>query len=166
MPGYPALAENRSGTWRQSQVGHTVPSTSTVPRPTTSTGVGYDLGEGVADQRPQQVPAAADGGLADAEHGAGEVLGHVLAHQAHHEGHRPEQSQRERWTGGDELVTAQLVQPRHQIGELLIVQPCHSLVPQQLFADPCSMPENTEQDGKSCCTSSATRPRFDIEIKP
>src|SRR6185312_13378877 len=38
--GYPALAENRSGTWRQSQVGHTVPSTSTVPRPTTSLGSG------------------------------------------------------------------------------------------------------------------------------
>ena len=129
-------------------------------------GVGYDLGQDVADHRSQQVPAAADGGLADAEHGAGEVLGHVLAHQAHHEGHRPEQSQRERWTCGDELVTAQLVQPRHQIGELLIVQPCHSLVPQQLFADPCSMLENTEQDGKSCCTSSVTRPRFNIEIKP
>src|SRR3954471_21760274 len=40
MPGYPVLAENRSGTWRQSQVGHTVPSTSTVPRPTTSRGSG------------------------------------------------------------------------------------------------------------------------------
>src|SRR5215218_10993079 len=40
--------------------------------------VGDDVGEGVADQRPQQVPAAADGGLADAEHGTGEVLGHVL----------------------------------------------------------------------------------------
>ena len=59
-----------------------------------------------------------------------------------------------------ELVTAQLVQPRHQIGELLIVQPCHRLVPQQLFADPCSMLANTEQDGKSCCTSSATRAPF------
>src|SRR3954447_2027854 len=44
-----------------------------------------------------------------------------------------------------------------------MVQPCHSLVPQQLFADPCSMLENTEQDSKSCCTSSATRPRFDID---
>src|SRR4051794_26313517 len=30
MPGYPVLAENRSGTWRQSQVGHTVPSTSLI----------------------------------------------------------------------------------------------------------------------------------------
>src|SRR3954451_2869925 len=40
MPGYPVLAENRSGTWCQSQVGHTVPSTSTVPRPTTSRGSG------------------------------------------------------------------------------------------------------------------------------
>jgi len=129
-------------------------------------GVRYHLGEGVADQRAQQVPAATDGGLADPEHGAGEVLGHVLAHQAHHQGHRPEQPQRQRWTGGDEHVTAPLVQPRHQIGELLIVQPCHSLVPQQLFADPCSMSGNTEHDGKSCCTSSATRPRFDIEIKP
>jgi hypothetical protein len=74
--------------------------------------------------------------------------------------------QRERWTGGDELVTAQLVQPRHQIGELLIIQPCHSLVPQLLFADPCSMSGNTEQGGKSCCNSSATHPRFDIEIRP
>src|SRR3954465_12318431 len=90
---------------------------------------------------------------------------HQITHQLRNPG-RPEQSQRERWTCGDELVTAQLVQPRHQIGELLIVQPCHSLVAQQLFADPCSMPENTEQDGKSCCTSSATRPRLDIEIKP
>src|SRR3954462_8190599 len=44
-----------------------------------------------------------------------------------------------------------------------MVQPCHSLVPQQLFADPCSMLENTEQDSKSCCASSATRPRFDID---
>jgi len=127
--------------------------------------IGDDVGEGVADQRPQQVPATADGGLADAEHGAGEVLGNVLADQAHHEGHRPEQSQSERSTSGDELVTAQLVQPRHQIGELLIVQPCHSLVTQQLFADPCSMPENTEQDGKSCCTARVTRLRVNIEIK-
>ena len=48
--------------------------------------------------------------------------------------------------------------PRHQIGELLTVQSCHSLVPQQLFADPCLMRENAEQDGKSCCTSSVTHP--------
>ena len=34
------MAENRSGTWAQSQVGHTVPSTSTVPRPTTWRGSG------------------------------------------------------------------------------------------------------------------------------
>ncbi len=85
------------------------------------TRVGYDLGEDVADQRAQQVPAAADRGLADTEHRAGEVLGDVLAYQAHHHGHRPEQPQRGGSTCGDELVTAQPVYPRHQIGELLIV---------------------------------------------
>jgi len=99
-------------------------------------GVRYHLGEGVADQRAQQVPAATDSGLADPQDGAGELLGDVLAHQAHHQGHRPEQPQRGRSTRGDEHVTAQPVQPRHQISELPVVQPCHSLVLQQLFADP------------------------------
>jgi hypothetical protein len=42
IPGYPALAENRSGMSRQSQVGQIVPSTSTVPAPTTSLGWGMN----------------------------------------------------------------------------------------------------------------------------
>ncbi|WP_226358640.1 hypothetical protein [Pseudonocardia sp. ICBG601] len=53
----------------------------------------------------------------------------------------------------------------HQIGELSIVQPCHSFESQQLFADPRSMPGNTEQTGKGCCTSSATHRRAGIETK-
>src|SRR4051794_34319653 len=107
MPGYPALAENRSGTWRQSQVGHTVPSTSTVPRPTTSRGSGTPS----ARASPISGRSRSQWRLTVAwltPNGASEVLGHVLAHQAHHQGHRPEQPQRERWTGGDELVTTQL----------------------------------------------------------
>ena len=125
-------------------------------------GVGYDLGQDVADHGSQQVPAAADGGLADPEHRPGEVLGHVLAYQAHHQGHRAEQPQREGSTRGDELVTAQPVYPGHQIGELLIVQSCHSLVPQQLL--PASfrcLPDNETERQELLHFKRDTRSRAD-----
>ncbi len=63
------------------------------------------------------------------------------------------------------IPTASGVYSHHQIGELSIVQPCHSFESQQLFADPRSMPGNTEQTGKGCCTSSATHRRAGIETK-
>ena len=126
------------------------------------TRVGYDLGQDLTDHGSQQVPAAADGGLADPEHRPGEVLGHVLAYQAHHQGHRAEQSQREGSTRGDELVTAQPVYPGHQIGELLIVQSCHSLVPQQLL--PASfrcLPDNETERQELLHFKRDTRSRAD-----
>jgi hypothetical protein len=127
--------------------------------------VGYDLGEDLTDHWAQQIPAAADRGLADSEHRAGELLGHVVPQQAHHHRHRPEQSQRDRSATRDELVAAHHMHSRHQISELPIVQPCHSLTPQQLFADLARCPEDFEQDGKSCCFSSTTRTHTDIGIQ-
>jgi hypothetical protein len=75
------------------QVEHTTPSTSTVQRPTTSAGPGTPSARASPISGRSRSPATADGGSADAEHGASEVLGHALAHHAHHEGHRPEQPQ-------------------------------------------------------------------------
>jgi hypothetical protein len=97
--------------------------------------IGNDSSEDVSDDRAQQVPAAADCGLADIEHRARDVLCDVLPHQEHHHRHRPEQPQREGTTTRDELARAHAMHTDHQIGELLISQSCHSLVPQQLLPD-------------------------------
>ena len=58
--------------------------------------MGYELREYLSDQRAQQVPSPAHGGLADTEDRTGEGLGDVLAHQTHHQRHRAEQTQRVR----------------------------------------------------------------------
>src|SRR5258707_13863109 len=84
IPAYPALPENRPGIAFQSQTGQTVPSTSSVPGPGDLARLRHQLGEHLADQRPEQVPAPADGGLADPEDGPGRLLGDVGAHQRDH----------------------------------------------------------------------------------
>jgi hypothetical protein len=88
MPAKPAFPENRSGTCFQSQVGVMVPSTRSVPRRATSR-VRDEARDRSPDDRPQQVPSAADRRLADTEERSRRFLGEVLAHQADDQHHRP-----------------------------------------------------------------------------
>src|SRR4051794_21386710 len=166
MPGYPTFAENRSGTWAQSQVGHTVPSTSTVPRPTTSRGSGTTSARTSPDHGPQQVPTTADGGLADPEHRPGEILGHVRAYQAHH--HRHGATDRNRPSARGRPAETNL-SPHNMFTRATRSVSCSSSSPViasyrnsscPLHFDVCP---TTKQNGKSCCASSVTRALAQID---
>ena len=136
IPGYPALPENRPGSALQSQTGHTVPSTSCVPRrPAISAGCGHAILEHLPDQRPEQVPAPGDGGLADAEDGPGDLLCDVLAHQRDHHRHRPEQADGGRSAAGPHHVPGPPQYPQRQLVQLLIAQSGENLVPQRLLRE-------------------------------
>jgi len=94
--------------------------------------VGYAVCQRVPDQRPEQVPASAHGGLADIEDGTGEVLGDVLAQQRDHHRDRAVQAEHvgaDRWSGSRRGWRGRGRSAR----QLPIGQPCHNLVPQRLL---------------------------------
>src|SRR5690349_24999153 len=120
-----------------------VPSTSTVPRPTSSPGSGTSVARtSPMTGRSKSHRRLTVGWLTP--NTARDLLCHVLPHQEHHHGHRLEQAQRDGAPTRDELVRASVVHQLRQIGELLTSQPCHSFVPQQLFVDPFSLPDYIE----------------------
>lgn len=97
--------------------------------------IGHEPGEDLADQRAQQVPALAHGGLADPEDLPGDLLGEVRAQQRHHQRHRREQAQGVGAAPGDQPSPAGGVHPGHHLGELLLAQSRHRRVPQRLLHD-------------------------------
>ena len=119
--------------------------------------VGHELGEDLPDQRAQQIPAPAHGGLADAEDRSCEGLGDVRAHQTHHQRHRSEQAQRIGTAVGGEPFPTGGLHSHHQFDELLSAQSCHSLVPQRLLRIDFAVWSTTKQNDRSCCPSSMTR---------
>ena len=92
MPGWPALPDYRSGIAFQPRARHTMPPISRAAMPPATWPPGqHAAGEYLADQWPQQVPAARHGRLRAAHDSPGHLLGQILAHQRHHHRRRPEQ---------------------------------------------------------------------------
>src|SRR5918998_5022469 len=86
IPGYPALAEYRSGIpANPGGTGHTVDQHGS--RSHHPDRVGHELSENLPDQRAQHIPAPTHGGLADTEDRTGEGLGNVGTHHTHHQRH-------------------------------------------------------------------------------
>src|SRR5690349_615292 len=126
MPGYPALAENRPETWPQSQVGHTVPSTSTVLRPTISrrSGTASARTSPITGRSRSQRRLTVDWLTPNTAPAKSWVTFLRIRHTTRATDRNSPSTGGS--TRGHELVTTQLVYPCHQIGELLIVLPRRS----------------------------------------
>ena len=136
FPGYPALPENRPR--QRAPVpdrAHGAVHQQRSPAARDLGGVRHAVVEDLPDQRPQQVPAPGDGGLADAEDGPGDLLCDVFAHQRDHHRHRPEQADGGRSAAGPHHVPGPPQYPQRQLVQLLIAQSGENLVPQRLLRE-------------------------------
>ena len=106
-----------------------MPSTSTVPAPTTSAGSGTNSARTcpISGRSTSQRRLTVDwltSKIAPAN-------AWVRLVRSKHTTSATEQAQRIRAPAGGEPTAPNSVHPSHQLGELLIVEPCHSLIPQR-----------------------------------
>jgi hypothetical protein len=119
--------------------------------------IGHAGCQRLADGRAQEIPSPADGGLADAEERAGDVLGEVLAHQGDDHRHRPEQPDRRGPAARCRDVPDATRDAGGQLGQLPARQSRNSLVPQRLLRGKSGVSTTRDSMAGAVLISSATR---------